>query len=81
MEKAELSYLIDPHSIMVVNTKGVLKKLYCPFRVKCIEPVQDIRENTWCYVDYVEQSANEKLLYWIGSKKYSYRHFHIYISF
>jgi len=81
MEKVDFKSLIDPFSIMVINQKGYLRKLYCPFRVLCIEYYDNIPRNTWCFVDRVAADPKELILYKINGREISYRHFQIYISF
>ncbi len=81
MEKVNFKYLVDPNSIIVINQKGHLRKLYCPFRVLCIESINNIHYNNWCYVDRVEKDPVALMLYIIGSQRYPYRYFHIYIMF
>lgn len=81
MERVEFKSLVDPNSIIVINQKGHLRKLYCPFRVLCIEPVGKIQKNTWCYVNRVEQDSDSIIVYNIGDYRIAFRHFHIYIQF
>jgi hypothetical protein len=33
MERVEFKSLVDPNSIMVINQKGYLRKLYCPLNL------------------------------------------------
>ena len=81
MEKVNFKIMIDPFSIMVINQKGYLRKLYCPFRVLCIESLDSIPRNTWCFVDKVAADSKEIILYGINGKQFPYRYFQIYISF
>lgn len=81
MVRVEFKSLVDPNSIIVINRKGLLRKLYCPFRILCIETVGNIQKNTWCYVDRVEQDPVAIILYNIGGYRVPYHHFHIYINF
>ena len=81
MEKVDFKSLIDPFSIVVINTHGYLRKLYCPFRVLCAESFNGIPTNTWCFVDKVIADDKELILYHINGKQISYRHFQIYINF
>ncbi len=81
MEKVDFKSMIDHRSILVINQKGYLRKLYCPFRVLCVESIDNIRHNTWCYVERVVADDSELILYGINGKNIPYRHFQIYISF
>lgn len=81
MEQVKFKYLVDPFSIMVINQRGYLRKLYCPFRVLSVESIEGIPMGTWCFVDRVAQDNNELIIYDINGKRLSYRHFQIYITF
>lgn len=81
MEKLILNSVIDPYSIMAINKSGKLRKLYCPFRVLCMEAIGPIAQNSWCYVETVVPDTKHLFVYSINSIKYPYSHFHIYISF
>lgn len=81
MEKVKFNSMVDPYSIMVINQKGYLRKLYTPFRVLCVDPINSIPRNTWCYVDKVAADPKELILYGINGIQIPYRYFHIYIMF
>lgn len=81
MEKANWMHWVDPFSILVINQQGKIRKLYCPFRVLCIHPVDGIPAKTWCYVDRVAGHARERLLYDINGRELPYHHFEIYVQF
>lgn len=69
------------NSILVVNPQGHMRELFCPFRVCCIKAVDNIRVNSWIWVDKVSFASNVKLLYQIHGNLYQYSHFAIQISF
>ena len=71
----------DPHSILVIDTKGRLRKLFCPFRVLCIQAVGTIPAGSWVMVEEIQMARNNGLLFIICEKPYSYKHFHIIIHF
>lgn len=81
MEKVDFNSLIDHNSILVINQKGSLRKLYCPFRVLCVESISNIQKGTWYYIDRVKEDPRTKIHYCIGDIEYPYRNFHIYIMF
>lgn len=81
MQKVSFKSLVDPYSILVINQQGYLRKLYCPFRVLCIESIDSIPRNTYCYVEMVAEDTKELILYHINGKRIPFRHFHIYIAF
>lgn len=71
----------NKNSLLVVNQKGVLRRLYTPFRVLCSAQVDLILVNTWVYVEEVHLGANNKLDYLIGDRFYSHSNFLIIIHF
>ena len=81
MEKANWMRWVDPYSILVINQQGKIRRLYCPFQVKCISAVEGIPVNTWCYVDRVSEGRREKLLYDINGRELPFHHFEIYVRF
>jgi len=71
----------DPGSILIVNQKGGLRKLYCPFRVVCIRRIRSIQKYTSVYVEEVLINNKEELVYVIQGMPYPYHHFIVVISF
>ncbi len=78
--KHMISYY-DSYSILIVNQWFKLRRLYTPFRVICIEPIEQIQVNSSLYVDEVFEDPDDKLLYKINGNLYSYKHFSIRINF
>lgn len=70
----------DPKSILIVNEKGQIRQLFVPFRVKCIEAVQNIPVNSYVYVDSVFLHRKYLLLYFINQRLIPYNHFTFQIS-
>jgi len=68
-------YYHDSQSILVVNPKGKIRKLYVPFRVLSIE------NNSWMYVTEVGSKNNDELIYFINGNPYPYSLFEIRIKF
>ena len=58
-----------------------MRRLYIPFKVLCIEPIEQIQVNSWLYVDEVFEDPDDKLLYKINGNLYAYKHFTIQINF
>jgi len=67
----------DSNSILLVNSKGFLRKLFCPFRVKCLKSSQNIKAGTMMWVDEVANNSRDELVYWILGKPYLYTDFEI----
>ena len=43
----------NSNTLLLVNPKGHIRKLYIPFRVLYLKAVGRITKNTWVYVDEV----------------------------
>ena len=71
----------NTRSILVINSKGYIRELYCPFRVQCILAIDKIVVGTWVWVDKVTYSVNVVLLYHIHGNLYSFNHFAIHVNF
>ena len=80
MKNSRIVYY-DSFSIAVINPSGKMRRLYCPFLVKCIATIDEIEENSSVYVDQVFKDPDEILTYLIGSKLYAYSNFRISINF
>ena len=63
--------------ILVVNTSGLLKQLYIPFRVKCIRQVSTISVDQLLYVEAVQMHPDYLLIYYIHQKWYPFSFFQI----
>ena len=80
MKNSRIVYY-DTFSIAVINSKSKLRRLYCPFMVKCITTIDDIQENSSVYVDQVFKDPDDRLTYMIGGNLYAYSNFRISINF
>lgn len=80
--KDEYSYLyIDNQSLLVINPKGQLRRLYVPFRVRCINATDNIPEGSWVIVEEVWQDEKERLLFSVQGRLIAFCHFQIKIQF
>ena len=75
--KYEPKIVIDPFSLLVVNTKGELRRIYCPFLVRCIFPIDILEINQSYIVDLVKNDRNELIIYAIDGMPYIYNYFEI----
>ena len=66
-------------NILVVNNHGYLKRIYLPFRVKCILAVGSIRVNEFVYVDGVAEHSVHLIAYFIHNEWHPYHAFQIRI--
>jgi len=80
MKNSRIVYY-DSFSVAVINTKGQIRRVYCPFIVKCMKTVDDIQENSTVYVDQVFNDPDDLLNYLIGANLYPFSHFRINITF
>ena len=71
----------DSFSIAVINPSGKMRRLYCPFMVKCIASIDEIQEKSCLYVDQVFKDIDGQLSYLIGGSIYNYSNFRISINF
>jgi hypothetical protein len=74
-------YYNDNFSIAVINNNGKLRRIYCPFLIKCIKTISDIQENCLVYVDEVHQDPDDLIKYMIGGNLYPFKNFTISINF
>jgi hypothetical protein len=82
MQLQDLSvYYNNRNSILIVNKTGVLKTLYCPFKVVCIYGVQGLLPGTFVWVEEVICNTRDELIYIILNHHYHYSYFIITISF
>ena len=80
MEQFDPYALIDNQSLAVVNGKGELRTVYCPFRVLCIQDQRHVASGCWYYVQAVTAKSN-LINYHIGGHVFNHSLFQIYISF
>ena len=60
MKNSRIVYY-DSFSIAVINPNGEIRRLYCPFIVKCKKQVENIQENSMVYVDQVFKDPDDLL--------------------
>ena len=72
---------LSDNSLLVVNSQGYIRELFCPFRVQCVVTVLTIPSGTWVYVEKVAVSTNVPLMYQILGNWYAFESFVIVIHF
>jgi len=80
-DKINQVQFVDPFTVLVINAKGLMRQVYTPFRVQCIQPAGHIPVQAWVYVDGVWQDKTDRLLYLVGGKLYPYWCFRLQILF
>ena len=78
--KQNIDY-VDHKSIMVINTKGVIRQLFVPIRVQVITPTNILQVNSWVIVEEIQAHKEHKLLYKIGNNWWQYHLFRIAVVF
>jgi hypothetical protein len=72
---------LSPYRLLVINSRGYLRELYCPFRVMCMETLPSLPCGTRVFVDEVTKDRGTGLLYRINGSWYRHQHFTITIHF
>jgi len=71
----------NANSILLVNQNGILRLLYCPFKVRCINGMQGLKQGIYLWVDEVATNPKDELFYWILGKPYLFCNFEILAIF
>jgi hypothetical protein len=71
----------NSNTLIVINQKGKIKRLYTPFSVVCISATDPITVGVRVYVEEVLSNDKDELLYVIFSIIHSYKHFKLPIMF
>lgn len=79
-QKVYLQYC-DPNSVLMVNSKGRMRKLYTPFMVLCIKDSGTLHANTKAYVQEVRSTPKDELVYIIAGTAYYHSCFRIEAKF
>lgn len=77
----QIVFYFDSYSILIINQQGKIRRLYTPFCVQCIYPIEEIQVNTWVYVDKVFPDEDDLLLYKVCGNLYAYKYFTIMAQF
>ncbi len=76
-DKFAAKIVIDPFSLLVVNSKGELKRIYCPFLARCMIPIKSLLQNEAYIIDMVKTEINEEIIFIIQGKPYLHSCFNI----
>lgn len=74
---------MSEYVLLILNSRGQLRELYCPFRVIVIQPVGIYKAGTTVWVERVVKSSGSKqsILYQIYGTLYLFECFAIQIHF
>jgi hypothetical protein len=77
LESFEPKIVLDPFSILFVGEQGILKRVYCPFYVRCRSPVDSYILEQQVVVDMVKTEWRYGITYIIRGKAYHHSYFEI----
>ena len=81
MGKKSTIHYCDGNSLLVVNPLGKIRKLYTPFRAECVEATEGLKKGTKVYVEEVQSTQRDELLFVIQGRPYLFKYFQISIRF
>jgi hypothetical protein len=67
----------DPRSVLVVSHKGLLRQVFVPIKLLCVEGVEQIPVGSYVFADAVFLHKKYRLLYWICGRLIPYHFFTI----
>jgi len=73
----ELFKVVSIDSILVVNRKGRLRRIYCPFRVIVVVPVGKLEEGMIVLVEAIKMTEDLRNVFVVEGKAYYLVHFQI----
>ncbi|MCX6183868.1 MAG: hypothetical protein NTX74_02235 [Flavobacterium sp.] len=76
---AEILKYCTPKVIYVVTWNNLLKRILCPFRVRVLNPVGELKMGEIFLVDEVKVTMELKTIFIINGNAYYYHHFDIII--
>ena len=66
MNPLHINY-VDHRSILVINSKGKIRQLYVPFKVKVLLSTEYLKEGSNTYVEEVQTHVVYLLIYRVGN--------------
>lgn len=69
--------VLDPFSLLLVSKTGLLKRVFCPFFVRCRSPVDFYILEQQAVVDMVKTELRFGITYVIRGKSYHHSYFEI----
>lgn len=76
---AELLKYCSPKVLYVVTWNNLLKKLFCPFKVKVLNDIGNLKKGQMVEVDEIKVTEEFKTVFMINGKGYYYHHFDILV--
>lgn len=78
-ELHEINRWCSPASLLVIKKNGELIRLFCPFNVVVIYPIEELKKGSMQIVVQVKMDKQYTPVYVIGNKGYYYWNFSICI--
>lgn len=78
-ELAELLKYSSPKELWVITWNNILKRLFCPFRVKVLQDIGALKRGQIVLVREVKVTLELKTVYVIDKEAYYYYHFEILV--
>jgi hypothetical protein len=78
-EMAELLKYSSPREIYVITYNNILKRLFCPFRVKVLQDIGALKRGHIVLVNEVKVTLELKTVFMINGQAYYYYHFDIIV--
>ena len=82
MTKKELVELLkysSPKEIYVITWNNILKRLFCPFRVKVLQEIGTLKKGQIVLVQEIKVTFELKTVFIINNQAYYYYHFDIIV--
>lgn len=76
---AELLKYSSPKELWVITWNNILKRLFCPFRVKVLQDIGALKRGQIVLVNQVKVTLELKTVYLINGQAYYYYHFEIFV--
>jgi hypothetical protein len=76
---AELLKYSSPREIYVITYNNILKRLFCPFRVKVLQDIGALKRGQIVLVNEVKVTFELKTVFMINGQAYYYYHFDILV--
>lgn len=80
MTEKDLSEILQyssPTTLLIVTWNNVLKQLFCPFKVRVMLYVGDLRKGEEVWVENVKVTVKLTTVYIVKGRAYYYYHFEI----
>jgi hypothetical protein len=75
----ELLKYSSPKEIYVITWNNILKRLFCPFRVKVLQDIGCLKKGQTVLVQEVKVTLELKTVYIINNEAYYHHHFDILV--